>query len=104
MHCSAGGQFAPQQLHRGAAVVRGEQGGGGEDPVALALDQLRNHLAVQRGVVLDAATNSSERAVLLGQHMHKRTEKDIFQRTTISRRRGWMLLWSNSRMALLPTP
>jgi len=52
VHCSARGHFIPQQFHRSGPVVRGEEGGVGEDALLLTLDQPHHHLDVQRRVIL----------------------------------------------------
>ena len=52
VHCSVRGHFIPQQFHRSGPVVRGEEGGVGEDALLLTLDQPRHHLDVQRRVIL----------------------------------------------------
>ena len=56
VHCSARGHFIPQLFHRGGSVVRGEEGGIGEDADLLALNQPHHHLDVQRRVILPQYT------------------------------------------------
>jgi hypothetical protein len=59
VHYSARGHFIPQLFHRSGPVVRGEEGGVGEDALLLTLDQPRHHLDVQRRVILQQHGNTS---------------------------------------------
>ena len=52
VHCSSRGHFGPKLFHRCYPIVGSEEGGLGEGPLLLALNQPRHHLHVESRVIL----------------------------------------------------